>query len=280
MGDAIKKNINDFGEKQFENSAKVLEGVVKRMSELSETLLSQQTSSVNAMVANTNEKISTMTESIEGQMYTLNLSTIKTMTGIMADQKAKMDAIINQSVGSMEKIAAVQEEKLSSIVDQHNVFTSKVMTEATQINEKIIGEMRESLAEFVNSLQASIREQCNSLESAIASNTNLLKNNYDYIRNHIAEIRTNYEQSTRAYTDAVQNAHNMNESFEHTIKSMNTSLNALDATNKNIVTILDIVKERYEKTERLVTTISEMSAAIEVLQKLESQLNKINNKDA
>jgi ABC-type transporter Mla subunit MlaD len=57
-------------------------------------------------------------------------------------------------------------------------------------------------------------------------------------------------------------------------------LKVLNTTNTNVSEIAEVVKERYEKIEHLITNINEMSTAIATLQKLESQLNKINQKFA
>jgi methyl-accepting chemotaxis protein len=108
----------------------------------------------------------------------------------------------------------------------------------------------------------------------------LLKENYEFVANHIALIRTNYEQASLAYSGAVQNAHDYNESIEQKVKALDASLKVLNTTNTNVSEIAEVVKERYEKIEHLITNINEMSTAIATLQKLESQLNKINQKVA
>ena len=154
------------------------------------------------------------------------------------------------------------------------------MTSAIEMNKQVTDDIRTSLSSLVSSLQSSIKSHCDSLATAIVDNTKLLRENYEYVESHIGLIRTNYEQAVIAYSDAVQDAHDYNESIEQKIKCLDSSLKILSTTNTNVSEIAEVVKERYEKIEHLITNINEMATAIDVLQKLESQLNKINQKVA
>lgn len=324
MGKSIKENITEFGEKQFKNSAEVLEQVVKKMSESSDKLMSQQTASMSAIVDNTNSEISKISKSLSeiiasfnkdtievvtklmdaqnvtiasavdntnakvkelSETFTTNISsfntdTVKVMSDMIAALKTQMQAITDNSVQSIDKISATHKEKLSTLVTTQNEFTDKVMTSAIEMNKQVTDDIRTSLSSVVSSLQSSIKSHCDSLATAIVDNTKLLRENYEYIESHIGLIRTNYEQAVIAYSDAVQDAHDYNESIEQKIKCLDSSLKILSTTNTNVSEIAEVVKERYEKIEYLITNINEMATAIDVLQKLESQLNKINQKVA
>ena len=313
MGESIKENITEFGERQFQNSASVLENVVQKMSESSDKLMTQQTASMSSIVESTNKEIAKISNSlsekvaalIEAQSSTVasavdktntkvkelsdtftanissfNTDTVRAMSEMVTSLKDQVQTITNASIQSIDKISATQEEKLSSLVKSQTEFTDKVMTSAIEMNKKVTDDIRGSLSSIVSSLQTTIKSHCDSLAVAIVENTKLLKENYEYIEDHIGLIRTNYEQATLAYSAAVQNAHDYNESIEQKIKCLDSSLKVLSTTNANVSEIAETVKERYEKIEHLITNINEMATAIDTLQKLESQLNKINQKVA
>ena len=324
MGQSIKENITEFGEKQFKNSAEVLESVVKRMVESSDNLISQQTASMSAIVDNTNIEISKLSKSLNeniasfnhdtveivaklmnaqhesvssaventnakvkelsdtftSNITSFNSDTIKAMSEMISSLKSQVETIINNSVQSIDKISATQEEKLSTLVNNQSEFTTTVMTSAVEMNKQVTDDIRNALSSLVNSLQSSINSHCETLAKTIVENAKLLKETYDYVQNHIGLIRTNYEQAVLSYAGAVQNSHDYNESIEKKIKALDNSLKVLDTTNTNVNEIAKVVKERYEKIEHLITNINEMATAIDTLQRLESQLNKINQKAA
>ena len=324
MGKSIKDNITEFGEKQFRNSSEVLETVVKKMSDSSDKLMSQQTASMSAIVENTNNEISKVSKALSDSIAAINkdsvdavkqvmdaqnttiesavnntnekvkelsttftsnitafnTDTVKVISDMIAALKTQMQAITDSSIQSISNISATQEAKLSTLVDNQTEFTTSIMASTTEMNKQVTDEIRTSLSSLVASLQASIKTQCEALAKSIVDNTTLLKDSYEFIESHIAVIRTNYEQAELAYTGAVQNAHDYNESIEQKIKALDASLKVLNTTNTNVSEIAEVVKERYEKIEHLITNINEMSTAIATLQKLESQLNKINQKVA
>lgn len=49
-------------------------------------------------------------------------------------------------------------------------------------------------------------------------------------------------------------------------------------TNERVDEVMAVIEERQERIENLISHINEISTTIEVLQKLESQLNRIANK--
>ena len=324
MGKSIKENITEFGEMQFKNSSEVLETVVKKMSDSSDKLMSQQTASMSAIVDNTNNEISKISKALSDSIATINKDSVEIVKQVMDAQNTTIESAVNNtnervkelsttftsninafntdtvkaisdmifalktqiqtitdsSVQSISNISATQEEKLSALVTNHNEFTTQIMASTTEMNKQVTDDIRTSFSTLVASIQTSIKSQCDALASSIIDNTKLLKENYEFVASHIALIRTNYEQASLAYSGAVQNAHDYNESIEQKVKALDASLKVLNTTNTNVSEIAEVVKERYEKIEHLITNINEMSTAIATLQKLESQLNKINQKVA
>jgi tetrahydrodipicolinate N-succinyltransferase len=70
----------------------------------------------------------------------------------------------------------------------------------------------------------------------------------------------------------------MNESQENMLITINDSLKHVVLTNEKVDEIISVMEEREERIENLISHINEISTTIEMLQKLESQLNRIANK--
>ena len=241
-------------------------------------LMESQNEKMTSTVDNTNEKMREISETLTSTISSFNKDTIQAMNNMMVSQREQIQSIVDKNVQSIDRIAATQDEKLSALVETHTTFTSKMMTDTAEMNKQLTDEVRNSLSALASSLQTSVKTQCDALGLAIVENTKLLKENYEFISERVAELQKNYEQSVLAFSDAVQNAHDYNESIEQKIKALDSSLKVLNTTNENVGEIAEIVRERYEKIEHLVTNINEISTAINTLQKLESQLNKINQK--
>ena len=102
-----------------------------------------------------------------------------------------------------------------------------------------------------------------------------MENSYEFIDEHVAQIKSDYEQATLAYRDAVQNAHDNNETIENAIVRMNETLAAVESTNKNIKDVLSLLETRQANIDNLTQRIREVGEAIVTLQNLESTLNKL-----
>lgn len=147
-----------------------------------------------------------------------------------------------------------------------------------QMNNSTAEEIRTSLRTSVSDITSSISMQCNTLGDAITKNVEKLEHSYSFIDKYVAQLKADYEQSTLAYTDAVQNAHDLNASFEDTIKQVDNSLKSVVSTNEMIDKIMKMMNERQTNIESLIQKIKEVGSTIETLQKLESTLNKVVNR--
>lgn len=322
MGNDIRANINSFGQEQFKNSADLLNAIVAKLAQSTESLVSKQSESVTSLMSNTNTQLEGISSQIDksisaiGQSATSSMSTLisdqkeslttllsgqkDSMATLISDQKESLNTLLsgqkdsmatlitgqNDSMAallagqkdSMTTIIATQKEQLDALVEKNNDFNNQILQQSTDLNKQVSDNLRESLTSLTTKMQSTISEQCAALSMAIANCVDELKESYSFITEHMASIRSDYQQSTEAYRDAVQNAHDINDSFEHTIRSIDDSIKNLDETNKNVAAATDLVKQRYEKIEHLVASINEMSTAIDTLRKLESQLNKINQR--
>jgi hypothetical protein len=62
------------------------------------------------------------------------------------------------------------------------------------------------------------------------------------------------------------------------VKTFNDSIGAVVDTNEKIDNVLTVLVERQENIESLIVKINQIGETIELLQKLELQLNRIANK--
>lgn len=300
MGNDIRANINSFGQEQFKNSADLLNAIVAKLAQSTESLVSKQSESVTSLMSNTNTQLEGISSQIDKSISAIGESATSSMSTLISDQKESLNTLLsgqkdsmatlitgqNDSMAallagqkdSMTTIIATQKEQLDALVEKNNDFNNQVLQQSTDLNKQVSDNLRESLTSLTATMQATISDQCAALSMAIANCVDELKESYSFITEHMASIRSDYQQSTEAYRDAVQNAHDINDSFEHTIRSIDDSIKNLDETNKNVAEATDLVKQRYEKIEHLVASINEMSTAIDTLRKLESQLNKINQR--
>ena len=150
-----------------------------------------------------------------------------------------------------------------------------MLAKATEQNERVVTQLNESLSSVVTQITQAVKSECDGLAESITSVVARLNSSYEFIDEHIAQIKSDYEQATLAYRDAVQNAHDNNESIENAIVRMDESLAAVEATNKNIIDILTLLENRQTNIDNLTQRIREIGEAIVTLQNLESTLNKL-----
>lgn len=303
MSVSIERNIQTFGEDQFQKSSQVVEGITLKLQEVSQGLLNAQTESVSSMVENTQATllaISSTVEQLVGQMSTSNTAALENLKNAQAEELQKIVQSQKDQIDSMaehnrhwaeqtnaawqtqyEAISSHNAESLQQMIDLKAAYEElgkKLLDETSQANRDTIAALQNSVSQFSNDIHTSVETQCNELASAISGNVSMLRDSYQYIDTHLAQIKSDYEQATLAFRDAVQNAHDINESFEHTIESVDTSLKAVHTTNTNIETVLNILQEKQTNINALVQKIKEMSEVLDSIQQLESVLNKIARK--
>ena len=259
MQTSINHQVQTFGTEQFEKTSKVLEDITKQMSEVSTKLISHQV-----------ETMQTMATSTTSQLENFNTA-----------QQTKFQALLDAQTKQVETIGAHNAESLQKMVDLKEAYaeTSKQMLDASQEkNKEMCDFVRSSMSDLVSDIDSKVRTQCESLSETIVKCVVLLKESYEFIDSKIAQIKSDYEQSTLAYKDAVQNAHDINDSFEKTIVQVDNSIKSLTKTNEGVDNVIALLNERQTNIELLVQKIQEISSAIAVLQQLEIQLNKLSIK--
>ena len=303
MHGQIEQNIKDFGEEQFKKCADTLEALTQKMSSLSTGLLEEQKTNVQQMIDGTNSELqsasNTVTEQINAlcTQMTSALSTMRTsqderLTAIVSNYDALSERLASQNSDFAEKMNAqmnaeyekIQEQSANSLqqmVDLKDAYTEvnqEMLQSSTAMNREISAELRNSLSTFVTDLQKAVTDEVNVLSTAIVTNVEALEKSYAYISDHVRNIKGNYESAAQAYIDAVNTAHRMNESQENMLTTINDSMKHVVHTNEKVDEVIAVMEERQERIENLISHINEISTTIEMLQKLESQLNRIANK--
>ena len=120
--------------------------------------------------------------------------------------------------------------------------------------------------------------QCSILSKSIADNVKTLDSSYSFMKEHLAEMVANYEQSAEAFKDAVNVAHRTNESSENAIAKVTDALENMKTTNEALEKVIETVATKQANVDKIVANIKEMNCTIEVLQQLESVLNRIAKK--
>lgn len=303
MHGQIEQNIKDFGEEQFKKCADTLEALTQKMSSLSTGLLEEQKTNVQQMIDGTNTELQSVSNTVTEQINALctqmtsALSTLRTsqderLTAIVSNYDALSERLSSQNSEFAEKMNAqmnaeyekIQEQSANSLqqmVDLKDAYTEvnqEMLQSSTAMNREVTAELRNSLSTFVTDLQKAVTDEVNVLSTAIVTNVEALEKSYAYISDHVRNIKGNYESAAQAYIDAVNTAHRMNESQENMLTTINDSMKHVVHTNEKVDEVIAVMEERQERIENLISHINEISTTIEMLQKLESQLNRIANK--
>ena len=303
MRDQIEQNIKGFGEEQFKKSAEVLQELTTNLLNMSGAILQEQKSSVQYMITDTNKELQMISSTFSFELGTMGGQITKALSLLGTVQNERLNAIISncdelsnrlvsQNLMFAEKISEQMTEEYAK-VQQHSVESIQQMTDlkdayheinvnmlrnATNMNQQVSDELRASLSEFVGDIQTSFNNEVNMLSTAIRANVKALDDSYGYISEHVANIKGNYESAAIAFEDSVKNAHRMNESQEMLLQTVDKSMKEVVRTNEKVGQAISILEDRQENVESLIAHINEIGATIEVLQKLEGQLNRIISK--
>lgn len=246
MRSSIATQVESIGNDQLTRAEGVLTTISEQMGAVTTQLLDAQQNSVRELVNNTNTQLETMAQSVASQYE-----------------------LIQQNAS--ENVAI-----MTAMKDQYALTNANILQQATDMNRQATDDMRDSLQGFVGDIKESISKECQALHSAIESNVTTLTKSYNFLKDRLAQITHDYEQAGLAFDNAVTNSHRQNESTENAIKRANESLALLEETNKRIEELLEAFNSRQDNIETLISHINEMGSAIATLQKLETQLKRLN----
>jgi DNA repair exonuclease SbcCD ATPase subunit len=190
---------------------------------------------------------------------------------MLQNQEAMSTKFLEDATKGNEDMLA----RMQQLGENYSLTCSEMLEKATAQNEQVATQLNESLTSVVTQISQIVRSECDGLAESITRVVTQLENSYEFIDEHVAQIKSDYEQATLAYRDAVQNAHDNNETIENAIVRMNETLAAVESTNKNIKDVLSLLETRQANIDNLTQRIREVGEAIVTLQNLESTLNKL-----
>lgn len=246
MKSSIATQVESIGKDQLTKAEGILSSISEQLGAVTTQLLDAQKNSVKELVEKTNKQLETMAESVASQYELIQKNA-------------------NDNVATM-----------TALKEQYTKTNANMLQQATDMNKQATDEMRVSLLGFVGDIKESVSNECKALHSAIESNVASLTRSYNFLKDRLAQITHDYEQAGLAFDNAVTNSHRQNESTENTIKKANESLALLEATNERMSELLNAFNSRQDNVETLVSHINEMGSAIATLQKLETQLKRLN----
>ena len=300
MRNSIQQQINDFGERQFKESRITVENLMSRLSETTESLLSAQSIATAESLAQTNTSLSTISAKISESLEQLNASNTSQMNSMMKAQTEKMQALLdtmNSQTEQMNEAAKAQAESMQQImqksydsISQHNSdslaqmvelrdayaeISSQLMEKTQANNVELTKSINTQMQAVVLQLESKVENVCKELTDSVRKYLESLQENYSFMNQQAASIKSNYEQAVLSFTDAVENAHTSNRSQENLLDEVNKGIANLSETNSNIAKLLSTIENRQENLDRLVQKIKEISVAIEAMQELESTLQRV-----
>ena len=220
----------------------------------------------------TQQQLSEVSSSLSKMATEVSTSSSNAIQELTNQQNERLAQLVETSSRGNEEMLT----KMQQLQTEYATTCTDMLARATEQNEKVANQLNESLTDVVTQISQTVKSECDGLAESINKVVLSLKDSYEFIDDHIAQIKSDYEQATLAYRDALQNAHDNNESLENTIMRVNESLAAMQATNKNIKTVLSILENRQTNIDMLTQRIKEMGDAIVTLQNLEAALNKLN----
>jgi gas vesicle protein len=246
MKSSIASQVESIGNDQLTKAESVLSSISEQLGAVTTQLLDAQKDSVKELVEKTNNQLETMAQSVASQYE-----------------------LIQQNAG--ENVAI-----MTALKEQYAQTNANMLQQATDMNKQATDDMRDSLQGFVGDIKESVSNECQALHTAIESNVLTLTRSYNFLKDRLAQITHDYEQAGLAFDNAVTNSHRQNESTENAIKKANESLALLEETNERISELLDAFNCRQDNIETLISHINEIDSAIATLQKLETQLKRLN----
>ena len=273
---------------------------MSRLSETTESLLSAQSIATAESLAQTNTSLSTISAKISESLEQLNASNTSQMNSMMKAQTEKMQALLdtmNSQTEQMNEAAKAQAESMQQImqksydsISQHNSdslaqmvelrdayaeISSQLMEKTQANNVELTKSINTQMQAVVLQLESKVENVCKELTDSVRKYLESLQENYSFMNQQAASIKSNYEQAVLSFTDAVENAHTSNRSQENLLDEVNKGIANLSETNSNIAKLLSTIENRQENLDRLVQKIKEISVAIEAMQELESTLQRV-----
>ncbi len=241
MNTVIQQRVTDYGDTQFDQSRRILEGITTRLSE-----------EAQGMIQDHNERIRTLTEATLEYQRT---------------QEEKLRLHSEESL-----------EQMRTFSDQSIALQEKNIERELKIHSDLVDGVSSRLRQSLDEMIQGVRQECSVLASAISQNVEALRNSYTFIDEKSSSIIANYEQAAESYREAVQQSHDLCERTDKSLDAIDKSLKSVEKTNENVGRIAKVVEDKEQTMEAIVMRIEELGQALVTLQKLESAIAKLSAK--
>ncbi len=303
MKESISQQMNNYGEKQFSESRQILESIMSRLSQYAGSMLEAQADAATHSMHQTNAALSEISSNISEGMNRLSEASRLQMESIIAAQNEKLQSLLDLTAAQSRQLQEAAdtrtrafEQKLQESYDsisQHNAdsltqmvalrdayaeISDDFMKRSQAQQAKLADSVNSGMKSMVEKMESHVQAACQSMADNIVTYLNTLRENYSFISDQLASIKSNYEQSVLSFADAVENAHDTNRAQESLLQQVNSGVANLTSTNGNIEKMLSVIENRQEKTDHLIQRISDVSAAIVSMQQLESVLQRVTAK--
>lgn len=286
---ALNKEIVTYGSEQFEKSAALIEYFNKQIQERSLNLMELQSESMAKYFNSSNSKMNEITTTLVNAIDENNSKALNKFDEIINHQQSTLQdwsqsnraQMVEMNNGFSAAFSSITERQIQSLSQMSELgssyqkLTEDVYQKAVSTNSEAIATLSQQIQDYSISIKEELTNFSGQINQALSQNLNQLTNSYDYLKVHLAQLIANYEQSTEAYSDAVQNAHDLNTSVEKCVSLIDKSINNNSSTNEQLSVLISNVEEKYINIENLIFKIKEIHDVIDVLSQLETHLNKL-----
>lgn len=241
MNTVIQQRVTDYGDTQFDQSRRILEGITTRLSE-----------EAQGMIQDHNERIRSLTEAT------------------LEYQRNQEEKLRQHSEESLEQ--------MRTFSDQSIALQTQNMERELQIHNDLVDGVSSRLRESLEAMIQGVRQECGVLANAISENVAALRSSYEFIDEKSSSIIANYEQAAESYREAVQQSHDLCERTDKSLDAIDKSLKSVEKTNENVGRVVKVLDEKEPTMEAIVMRIEELGKALVTLQKLESAISKLSAK--
>lgn len=194
-----------------------------------------------------------------------------------------------------EEILSEINGKLNSNIAQQNDLLIKFLSEFTRKMNEIFAPIEGQVKEYSKDLiekvgqnqqklinkefeetRNGVRQSVESLNNFIDKSVQDLKETYKFYSHQLDSLTVNYKVVVALYSDAVKNAQQNNSRISDEISVMNDGFKSVKETNNEISKVYNLLLEKQDNIEKLTNEIKSIKSSIEILGRLESQLNKLN----
>jgi len=289
LRNALNVEILSFGKDQFDKSTALIENFNKQIHDRNNILMEAQSNNIEKYFESNNKKMSDISTLLMNIVEINNNNVMKKFDDLLNLQgknmkdwsdnnHAQLTDLNNKFTSAFDGITTRQVESLNQMTDLSSAYqklTEVMYSKVVQANTDSISALNQQILNYGELIKTEFVSYSEQINSALTNNIEELKGSYNYLKDRLAQLIANYEQATEAYSDAVQNAHDLNTSIEKCVVLVGKNIDKNTTTNEQLGLLISNVEEKYVNIENLIFKIKEIHDVIDVLSQLETHLNKI-----